>query len=178
MKTVDKLFLLLYLLLLTAILVFAAFIPTGYISTDLVETIVYGLQNGWIVSVIALILVVVNLVFMAALFRGNKVQKFGVVKLTSAGEINISNETIRSLVLKTAGQIKGVRDIKVMIRPGRDNIGIHIKVLILPDINIPQTVKEMQETVKAYVETVAEVPVGEVKVAVMDVASGTKLRVE
>lgn len=178
MKATDRFLLMIYLLILTAVFVFAAIIPFGYISANLVETILYGLKTEWYVSAILVVLVLVNLRFIIALVKGDRPQRFGVIKLTSAGEINISNETIRSLVLKTTGTFKGIRDTRVMVRPGKDKINIYIKLLILPDVNIPQTVKEIQESVKGYIESIAEIPVGEVRVQVMDVAAGTKLRVE
>lgn len=178
MKLVDKLLLFLYLIVLTAIFLFIIVIPTGYIPEYLVNTILEGIRSVWYYQIAAAAFIVINIRLMASLFSGDGTQKFGVVKLTPEGEINISNDTIKSLVLRTSSQVRGVRDVKVFIRPAKDKINIYIRLLIVPDMNIPQTVKEIQESVKGYIESIAEIPVGEVKVAVMDIASGTKLRVE
>jgi uncharacterized alkaline shock family protein YloU len=180
MKSIDKLLLSVYLLALTAL--FAVFVvitfrpvPYGY-AINVLDSIFGTYKWGYLLG--ALLLILLNIKLLIGLFIGDKIKRLGVVRYTAEGEINISFDTIKSLVLKTAGGTKGIRDMTVMVKPGKENINIYIKTLILPDTNIPQTVKDMQDNVKTYIQAITEIPVGEVRVMVMDVASSTKLRVE
>lgn len=180
MKSLDKFLILLYLVALTCFYALFIVLPFGYISSETSSQVlnqIFGVYK-WYYFVGALLLILLNIYLTAALFKDGRNERFGIVKSTTDGEINISNDTIKSLVLKTAGQTKGIKDIKVMIKPGKNNINILLKAYIIPDLNIPATVKEVQENVKRYIETIAEVPVGEVKVVVQGVAPGTRLRLE
>ncbi|KRQ86834.1 hypothetical protein ABG79_01325 [Caloramator mitchellensis] len=138
----------------------------------------YSLTGSYIFDIIAFALIAINIYFVIRLLKTDTSNKAGIVKYTSDGEIVITNEAVKALVLKATSNIKGIKDIKVFVRPGKQNINIMIKMLVFPDINIPNLVKEIQQNVKSYIEMIAEIPVGEVKVLVDDIASGTMLKME
>jgi uncharacterized alkaline shock family protein YloU len=180
MKSLDRLLLIIYLLALTCVAgIFLAF-PFGFVSFETAKYILHGAfaDDKWYYFIGTILLIIFNIKLIFGLIYGDSTRKAGVVRYTSEGEVNISFDTIKSLVVKAAGQSRGIKDINVMIKPGKDNINILIKVMVFPDINIPQTVREVQENVKNYVQGITEVPVGEVKVMVMDIASSTRLRIE
>lgn len=130
----------------------------------------------WIYIGAAAIIIVFGLYLMFSMLKGDRDTTFGVTKYTSEGEVNISNETIKSLIMKTLEQVKGIKENKVWIKPGAEKMNILIKTYIMPDTNIPATVKDIQEKVRQYIEIIAEIPVGEIKVVVVDVAASTRLR--
>jgi uncharacterized alkaline shock family protein YloU len=78
--------------------------------------------------------------------------------------------------MKTLEQVNGIKENKVFIKPGTEKMNVLIKTYIMADTNIPSTVKEIQEKVRQYIEIIAEIPVGEIKVVVVDVAASTRLR--
>lgn len=180
MKNTDKLLLVIYILTAIMLSIFCIILPFEVIPGISLDSIFNDLNGSdrwyYIIGIIVFLFWSIYLLF--ALFKGENNKNFGIVKYTSEGEINISNETIKSLAMKTIGQIKGVKESKVFINPGADKVNILVKTLVMPDINIPNTVKEIQESVRQYIELIAEVPVGEIKVIVVDVASGTRLRLE
>lgn len=181
MKNADKVLLFIYLIALTFLVGAVIVVPFGLympysLAVRIVESSLYTYR--WIYLALGLVLILLNVKLLIGLLLGDRMGRVGIVKYTSEGEVNISFDTIKSLVLKIVGGIKGIKDVNVMVKPGKENINIFIKALILPDTNIPQTVKEVQESVKNYIETITEVPVGEVKVMVTDIASSSKLRVE
>lgn len=177
MKGLDRFLFIIYFIALTCLFVFVALIPFTS-PVDIYNLPALFVTYKWyiLLGTILLILFNIRLIIMVAFPSGRK--KFAVVKYTSDGEVNISNDTIKSLVTKTVSQVKAVKECKVFIRPNNEKIDILIKAMIMPDINIPQTIKKMQEDVRLYVEMTTEIPVGEVKVHVVDVASGGKLRLE
>lgn len=180
MKSTDKFVIFLYTAGLTVVFALFLAVPLHYVSTGEINTAVNEMYTTyrWYYFAGAILLILLNIRVIATLFYSEDGKRLGVIKYTNDGEINISNDTIKALALKTASEVRGLREIRVMIKPGKDNINIMIRALIMPDLNIPQTVKEVQEKVKGYLEAVAEIPVGEVKVLVENLASGTKLRVK
>jgi uncharacterized alkaline shock family protein YloU len=155
-------------------------LPTGYITYGTAVYVFEGIIGAykWYYFAGAVLLLIVVIRLLIGTFTGNKSKNFGIIRSTENGEVNISYETIKSLVIKTISSVKGVKESKVLIYPGDGSIKIMVKTYIISDVNIPQAVKEIQENVKAYIEAIAEVPVGEVKVSIIDVAPTTKLRLE
>ncbi|SKA81975.1 Uncharacterized conserved protein YloU, alkaline shock protein (Asp23) family [Caloramator quimbayensis] len=180
MNSLNKFILILYILGLTCLYVLFMLIPLNYVSYSQVIQYLNDLYGAykWYYLTGTVLLIILNIYIIASLFKGSESSKLGVLKSMPEGDMYISNETIKSLVLKTVSQTKGVKDVKVFVKPGRDNMNILIKALILPDINIPNTIKQIQENIRTYIENVAEIPVGEIKVVVEDIAQSTKLRFE
>jgi uncharacterized alkaline shock family protein YloU len=179
-KNGDKVLLVLYLIVTTCIFGVFIVLPWGYVPEGIIRAVVGGALFGykWYYFAAALVLIAVNIRLFIGVISGNRTRNFGIIRSTENGEVNISYETVKSLVMKTISSVKGVKDTKVLIYPGQESIKIMVKTYIMSDINIPQTVKEIQENVKRYVEAIAEVPVGEVKVSIVDVAPVSKLRLE
>lgn len=133
-------------------------------------------DNKWLYISAAVIIIIFAVYLLVCLIKGDRDTNYGVTKYTNEGEVNISNETIKSLIMKTLDQVKGIKENKVFIKPGTEKLNVLIKTFIMPDTNIPSTVKEIQEKVRQYIEIIAEIPVGEIKVVVVDVAASTRLR--
>jgi uncharacterized alkaline shock family protein YloU len=180
MKSYDKALLVLFLIATACIFSIFIVLPTGYIPYEAAGDVFQGIMGEykWYYFGAAVLLLFVVIRLIIGTFTGNKAKNFGIIRNTENGEVNISYDTIKSLVIKTISNVKGVKESKVLIYPAEESIKIMIKTYIMSDVNIPQTVKEIQENVKAYIEAIAEVPVGEVKVSIIDVAPTTKLRLE
>lgn len=115
----------------------------------------------------ALIVVVVGaLIFMAGLWTGGERKKESINQFTSLGELRISFKAIESMVMRISRQIKGIRDTTTRIAATEQGLVIYLKVKVLPDINIPGLVEEMQEKVREYIQDICGTTVAEVKVLV------------
>lgn len=178
MSILNRILMFFYLIATTCISAILIVLPFGYIPYENARAVFDNMFDTKYYILVGILIIALNIKLIIGLFSKNKDSRVGVVKITSDGEINITHDTIKSLVLKTAGGVRGVKDIKVIIRPGKENLNIVLNVLILPDVNIPETVSNLQASVKNYIEAIAEIPVGDVKVVVQDIASATKLRAE
>lgn len=126
------------------------------------------------ITVVSVIIIFALFTILSLLKTDNRYQH--IVKYTSEGEITITYETIKSLAYKAASQVRGLKEIKIYVKPQDEKLNLLIRGFIMPDTNITQTVNDVQRIVKSQIETIAEIGVGEVKVIVDDVASTTKLR--
>lgn len=178
MKSVDRVLHFIYLLIIVVLSGVFIAITMDYIPGITLDSILSDLSGTmkWLYIGGAVIVIIIGAYLIVSMLKGDKDMNFGVTKYTSEGEVNVSNETIKSLIMKTLEQVKGIKESKVWIKPGTEKMNILIKTFIMPDTNIPSTVKEIQEKVRQYIEIIAEIPVGEIKVVVVDVAASTRLR--
>jgi uncharacterized alkaline shock family protein YloU len=180
MKTGDRFIMFIYLLVLSGLFAFFIVLPFGLITYNNGMFFVNKLfrEYKWYYFLAALILILINIKLILGLFFEENSQKLGITKYTPKGEVNISFDAIKALVNKAVLETSGLKDIKVFIKPGKDNISIKVKSLILPELSIPTTVEAVQEAVKNYVEAISGISVGEVQIIVMGIAVDTKLRFE
>lgn len=164
-----------YILLVTGILFFLLSISIGVYDYRYFINMLDKNYNSIYTILVLSILILINLIVLAGLIKSNK-NNLNLIKYTSEGEITITFETIKSIVYKAVYQIRGFKDIKVYIKPQGEKISILIRGVVLPELNIPQTVLEVQKLVKEKVESLVEIPVEEVKVVVDNLSTATRLR--
>lgn len=180
MNSIDRFLLAIYMIVLTCVYCIFLLVPFGYPTILQSAGFVYNVfeKYQWYIFAAAILLILLNIKLVIGIITGDRVKKFGVIRSTENGEVNISNDAIKSMVIKVTSEISGIKDIKVTIKPVKDNVSIHIKTNIISEVNIPLTVKQIQENVKKYIEAMAEIPIGEVKVTIVDVLPAGKLRVQ
>ena len=129
--------------------------------------------------IIAFIFFVLSFTFLLSGFKSNKDKK-AVSKYTNIGEIRISLNSIENIALNVSKKFNGVRDTKANVLKKDENVLITIRVVVMPDINIPALAEDMQSIVKKSVEESSGIAVEEVRVLVDGIFSGTgyKPRVE
>lgn len=88
------------------------------------------------------------------------------------GQIRISHDTIRQLANRQGMDVKGTQGFDSRIRHGQNGIVILVRMQVLPDIDISATSREVQRTVKDYVEQTSGVTVEQVLVHVTEVSNG------
>lgn len=132
------------------------------------------LYSDYILFVLSGLILLGLVIIFNILKKDNK--NYYITKFTPDGEVNITYETIKSIAFRATSQIRGLKEVKVLVKPNGEKLNLLIKVLILPELNIPQTSTEIQRLVKTQIESIAEIPVGDVKVIVENLAVTTKLR--
>ena len=100
------------------------------------------------------------------------------IQTTDLGTVNITITALEHLVSKAAKQVKEVKEIKPNVKPLPDGIAIHLNASVSTESNLPFVTRELQDTVKGYIEQIAGINVLEVKVLVNYISQETKLRVE
>lgn len=132
-----------------------------------------------IMFIIALIFFALSITFLLSGVKVNKDKK-AVSKHTNIGEVKISLNSIENIALNTSRKINGVRDIKAMVKSHEDSVYITIKVVVMPEINIPAVSLDIQSKVKKSVEESSGIEVKDVKIVVDNIYTGVtyKARVE
>ncbi|MCX7903958.1 MAG: alkaline shock response membrane anchor protein AmaP [Caloramator sp.] len=177
MNSLNKFVLFFYLVVISILAFIIGLMPLNIISNDFIISFVKDTTKNLYATIFAFIVLAINLIIMLNLFKKENF-KLGVSRYTSEGELIISNEAIKSLISKSLSDIKGLKEFKVFLKPNKDKLSVLIKAIVFPDYNIPNLVFQVQTATKTYLESIAEIPVAEVKVVVDEIASNTKLRME
>jgi uncharacterized alkaline shock family protein YloU len=127
--------------------------------------------------IIELIFFGLSLMFLLSGVKSDKDKK-SISKYNNVGEVRISLNTIESIALAASRKLGGVKDNKAYVTKQGDNVVISIKTIVMPDINIPALLEDIQMKVKKSVEETTGIGVNEVKVSVENIYTGYRSRVE
>lgn len=129
---------------------------------------------------LGLIVLAATLRFFFVAVRPGRGQAPSIDQRTDFGDIRISLETVENLALKSAGRVRGVRDMKAKVAVSDAGLDIVIRVVVDGESSIPELSEEMQRSVKTHVEEVTGIPVAVVSVFVANVMQSQtfKSRVE
>jgi uncharacterized alkaline shock family protein YloU len=127
-----------------------------------------GDYNYTALGFLALLVGVLMTMFFGS--RGKKKENAGsVVSYTDLGEISISFKAVENMVLTASRAVKGVREIITRIDSTEQGLIIYLRVKTLPDLPIPELIKELQEKVRDYVQEISGTNVVEIKVKVENI---------
>lgn len=178
MNMLNRLLLTICMILLILISIILILMPFGAIPSNLVNVLLGSISSNYVYAISGVILLVISLNLLLSSAMSKRRGNAGIIKSSDLGEIKISMDTFVSLSLTAIKQLKGVRDVKVMISIVEYNLIISVSLSILPDLNIPNIVSEVQSKIKSYVENITDVSVQEVKVSVDNIAVTSISRVE
>jgi uncharacterized alkaline shock family protein YloU len=105
-------------------------------------------------------------------------EKSTLLKNSELGIISVSLNTINSLTQKSVKNHQGVKDVKSLIITDEDGVRISLKLLIMPDVIIPELTENIQRNVKQYIEQHSGIFVKEVRIFIDNIFSIGKSRVE
>jgi len=132
-----------------------------------------------VLFIISLIFFILSMTFLLSGIKGSK-DKNAVSKHTNIGEIRISLNSIENIALNASKRMNGVRDTRASVEKRNENVSVTIRLVVMPDINIPAISEEIQARVKKSIEESAGIAVENVRVVVDNIYSGSiyKPRVE
>lgn len=135
--------------------------------------------NRIAVFAISLLFFIMSLIFLLSGIKSNKDKK-AVSKHTNIGEIRISLNSIENIALNASKKANGIKESKAVVKKMEDGVSVDVKIVVLPDLRIPEVSEEIQSRVKKAVEDSAGIPVKQVKVIVDSISSSVafKARVE
>ena len=125
---------------------------------------------SWLVLAIGAIFIILAVAIISSSFAKRE-PRLATVEGCSNGQINISFSAIENMVRKASSDIIGIKELKPEIKRMNNGIVICLHVVVLPDLNIPELVNSLQETVKTQLESMSGLKVIEVKVFVANVAN-------
>lgn len=97
-----------------------------------------------------------------------------VVHEAELGEVRISLEAVENLVARVARGIKGVRDVRPVVRDGPEGLDVRLRVWVSPDVSIPELTQHMQEEIARYVRSVVGVGVANVETFVENITTESR----
>lgn len=125
-----------------------------------------------IVAGIIIVLIALRFLFYR-ISRSSPVSDF--VALTGEhGHIRISYDTFRQLANRRGAQIKGAEGFDTRIRQGQEGIVVLARMQALPDVDIAAMSREVQSSIKDYVEKATGVTVEQVLVHVTELSNAPK----
>ncbi len=159
--------------LLSIVLILFPFERPSILSLDNVNEILAFVKGNYWYSGIGVLLLLASIRFIVISVKrnGEKFKDTYIVQRTDHGEINISSETIVGLVQSVADNFTGVRNIKTKVDILEGQLFIDLKGEVSPEINIPETTKELQDKVKEHVEACTGVNVNEIRVIISNVTT-------
>lgn len=177
-RIIYYIFMIIVLLMSICLFVFSI----GAVSFDYVQSYLEMYYSGdWIVNLITalvaafLFIASIKLIFPS---KGSKRLTGALVKNTELGEIQVSVGTLNNLAQKAVRQFDEVKDVDSNISPEIDGIGIQLKLMIMPDVIIPDVTKQVQDEVKRYIEQISGIHVKEVRIFIDNMTHPQMPRVE
>ncbi|MCF6465614.1 alkaline shock response membrane anchor protein AmaP [Clostridium sp. Cult2] len=161
------------LIVFSIIMIFFPFERIQFLSIDNVKYIFEGIKGNYVYTGIGLALLLLSIrMFILGLKTNDRKSKITyLVQRTDYGEINISSETVVGLVESVSNKFTGIRNIVTKVDIVEGQIFINLKGEVYPEINIPETTKELQNKVKEHVENCTGVSVNEIKVIISNVTT-------
>ncbi len=162
------------------IMVFLAFLFIGgalfllAINYNLIPGLAVHLP-GWAAEEIVLgtagALLLIALILLILGFRRSKGPGNAVLKGSEYGEVAISIAAIENMVLRTVQQTQGIKDVSRQVSFTQDGLIISVKIMVMPDVAMPNLTSELQSKIKEYVEEITGITVHEVKVMVENIVT-------
>ena len=175
MRSLEKFFLIIFsfVIMAVAVVFFAITAPLGFLANF--QTSFQMVFNNWAYAFLSVVAFVFTLTVAILSLRSGKRLK-SVSKQGELGEYRISFDAFENLVLQSTGKIKGIRETKTRLFYDEKGLAVYLRVVVLPDVKIPEMVAEVQKTVQDYLEEISGVTIAEIKVLVDSISKETRLK--
>ncbi len=163
------------LTIISGVAVFCAIQPDVFYSFSdfMIGEVLQAPGSRLVLFLIALTFFILSMVFLLSGLK-NEREKRGVSKFTNIGEIRISLNSIENIALSASRRPMGVRESKAYVHKNDEGVSVTIRLVALPDINLPSLSEDVQHRVKSAIEEASGIRVNEVKVIVDNIHTGYK----
>lgn len=162
------------LLMLSTVLAAFMILPLEWLDGALV--LLYG---HWEAAAVAAVFFLASLrLLVAGVSRSEP--KETMLCQTPTGQVRVALSAVRSLIERTAKQVRGVRQTKIRLETGRLGMNVYLRIAVLPDLSVPAISDELQGRVRAALQETLQAEINDVQVLVEEIAADgkTKHRVE
>jgi len=176
MKLIDRIVLTIYTFCLAIVSIVVMLLPfnlIGILSIQNIDYYFYSINGNYIYTIIGLAFFLVSVRFLLSGVSSKKRDKY-ITRHTNLGELKISIQTIEGLAQSVTSDFFGIKDIKTSAVVEDEKLVIHIKGLVDPDINIPETTINIQNRVKEHTENCTGIEVQEIKVEITNITTPTR----
>jgi len=184
MKTgsIDRSLLTVYTLIIILgsmfILLVCAGVGLGIISLEAIRDYASNINWNWqIIAISSAIAILFIIVSIRLLFLGVRKPALhsALLKNTELGMIRVSRVTLETLAQKAVKSFGEIKDAKSIIILDMEGIRVHIKILVMPDVKLPELTVSIQQKVKDYIESLSGIVVKEVQIYVDNLAAAQKI---
>ncbi len=145
----------------------SAFDPLPYLQTALND------QNRLPTGLVALLVLLLAMVFLIQSWKTLESEDEGIiVREGLLGQVTMTDEAIKLLVMKAVRQLEGIKDIRPEIKKDKSGLTVKLHMMINPELNVPEVTTATQKIVKEQLENVGGLQVNEVKIRVDDFKAG------
>lgn len=165
------------LIIIATVLVFNNETILSEIFSDQIRTL---MEYQWSSATIICVFVLLFLISLNLVFGHNKKDnsRMPITMIKEGGQLEISLETFENIAVSTLKKTPEAKDYSAKAKRVNNDISITIKMSVLPEVNIPSLVEQIQTKVVEAVESTTGVKVVNVLVRIEDLANGFKGRVE
>jgi len=168
-KLIDRLLLTVYTLIIifasALILVASIAIGIDVFSLDAVNASLSNLQLNWkhvlIAALISLLFLTVSIKLLFLRTRP-KALSSSLLRNTELGAIRVSVTALEIMAQKAVRSFDEVKDVKINILTQEDGIKIQLKLLMMPEVVLPDISPSIQQKVQEYIQSYSGILVKEV----------------
>ncbi|MEF3313105.1 alkaline shock response membrane anchor protein AmaP [Paenibacillus sp. GYB004] len=183
-KVMDRLLLFLYTLIIGISVIFFLVVSFGWVpfatSENFLNNLYYEGTVAYPAIAVGVFVLLVTFRFFYVSVRRGRGQVPSIDQRTDFGDIRISLETVENLSLKSAGRVRGVKDLRARVSVTDAGLDVVIRAVVDGENSIPDLSEEIQRSVKTHIEDVTGIPVAKVSVFIANVVQSQtfKSRVE
>jgi uncharacterized alkaline shock family protein YloU len=113
----------------------------------------------------ALLMIVALIILVLEIYTLRSGSDHFLVREHSLGKVTVTRNSVRKLVGYEAKSIPGVIETRQTVDQGRNGLSVHVRALLLPEVNAPEVGKILQEKVQKAIQGHMGIDVTEVHVA-------------
>jgi hypothetical protein len=99
-----------------------------------------------------------------------KKESQAIVDESALGQVRVSLVALENLISKAVGMVPGIRDVRPQVGAENGGLGIRLKVIASPDLNIPELSRQIQQIVQDQIRDVTGLTVNRIKIEVENFA--------
>ncbi|NLN42285.1 MAG: alkaline shock response membrane anchor protein AmaP [Clostridiales bacterium] len=164
-KLLQTIYTIIILLLSLAVLAMCVAVGINVINISQINLALQNIQLNWqlllITSLISVLFIIISLKLLFARPKP-KVLRSTLLRHTDLGAIRVSVETLEIMTQKVVRSFNEVKDVRVNIITEEDGVKIQLKLLMMPDVVLPDVSASIQEKVKEYIQSYSGILVKEV----------------
>jgi len=178
MKLKAKVGLLLFALFLMGLgIVFLGLALGWRLPIDQLLATLSQVKGRWLVGLSGAILIFLGIVVFFDNLKSASTPE-GVIQELKLGRVVTTVQALESVVHKAVRQVRGVKEVKPIIRVDAAGLTVILNLVLVPDMKVSEIAQQVQENVKNQVSEIVGVEVLEVRIRVDNIGYDLNARVE